>query len=271
MPGMQLQIIVLTGASRGIGVHIAQSLAKPGVRLVLAARSEAGLETTAAMVREQGAEAVVVPCDVSKPEDIARLVQVAGNVDILIHNAGIEQVCHAHEQDPDDAERQVRVNLIGPMRLTRAIVPGMLERGAGVVVMVSSMAGKSPTPFNAVYAATKHGLNGYASSLRLELLKTGVHVGTVCPGFVADTGMWANGGHTAPALFSEVSPKRVVKAVHAVIRGKPEVLVTPGPIRPMLALAQFFPRIDGFVLKNIGVLRTMRARAIAERDAGKSE
>jgi short-subunit dehydrogenase len=268
---MQNQTIVLTGASRGIGVHIARSLAKPGVRLVLAARSEAGLQTTADIVRELGAEAVVVPCDVSNPDDIARLAEVAGKVDILIHNAGIEQVCHAHEQDPDQAELQVRVNLIGPIRLTRAIVPGMIERGTGTVVMVSSMAGKSPTPFNAVYAATKFGLNGYASSLRIELLQTGVHVGTVCPGFVANTGMWADGGHKAPTLFSEVSPERVVKAVHAVIRGKPEVLVTPGPIRPMLALTQFFPRLDGFVLKNIGVLRTMRARAIAERDDARSE
>ncbi len=268
---MQIQTIVLTGASRGIGVNIARSLAKPGVRLILAARSEAGLQTTAEMVREQGAEAVVVPCDVSKPDDIARLAQVAGNVDILIHNAGIEQVCHAHEQDPDDAERQVRVNLIGPIRLTRAIVPGMIERGSGTVVMVSSMAGKSPTPFNAVYAATKFGLNGYAASLRIELLQTGVHVGTVCPGFIANTGMWADGGHKAPALFSEVSPERVVKAVHSVISRKLEVLVTPGPIRPMLAFAQFFPRMDGFLLKKIGVLRTMRARAIADRDAAKSE
>lgn len=267
---MTHKTIVLTGASRGLGVHIAKSLATPGVRLVLAARSQEGLETTASLVRERGAEAVVVPCDVSNPQDIARLVELAGPVDTLIHNAGIEQVCHAHEQDPDQAELQVRVNLIGPIRLTRAIVPGMVDRGAGTVVMVSSMAGKSPTPFNAVYAATKHGLNGYAASLRVELLGTGVHIGTVCPGFVADTGMWANGGHTAPALFSEVSPKRVVKAVNAVIRGKVEVLVTPGPIRPMLALAQFFPRIDGFVLKNIGVLRTMRERAIAERDASKS-
>lgn len=268
---MNVHTIVLTGASRGLGVQIAQSLAKPGVRLVLAARSEEGLIATAELVRAQGAQAIVVPCDVSNPADIARLADVAGSVDTLIHNAGIEQVCYAHEQDPDYAERQIQVNLTGPIRLTRAIVPGMVERGSGTVVMVSSMAGKSPTPFNAVYAATKFGLNGYAASLRIELLETGVHVGTVCPGFVSNTGMWADGGHKAPALFSEVSPERVVKAVHAVIGGKTEVLVTPGPMRPMLALTQFFPRLDGFVLKKIGVLSTMRARAIAERDGADSQ
>lgn len=259
-----MRTILITGASRGLGVQIADSLATADTHLVLVARSREGLEATAERVRAKGAQATVLPCDMSDPADIDRMADEAGEVDVLIHNAGIEQVCEAISQDPDFAAKQIAVNLTGPIRLTRRLAPAMVARGSGTIVMVSSMAGKSPTPYNAVYAATKHGLNGYTSSLRLELLETGVHVGAVCPGFVEGTGMWADGGHKAPALFSEVKPERVVAAVHKVMNGAAEVLITPGPIRPMLALAQFFPRLEGVVLKRIGVLGTMRDRAEAE-------
>ena len=130
-----------------------------------------------------------------------------------------------------------------------------------MIVNILLMLAKSATPYNSVYAASKHALNGFSASLAVELQGSGVHVGVVCPGFVAESGMWARTGIRAPAAMREVSPAKVVKAVFAVLGGAGEVLVTPMPIRPMLALRELFPSLDGPVLRRMGVLRTLAARA----------
>src|SRR5690606_4773710 len=92
-------------------------------------------------------------------------------------------------------------------------------------------------------------------------LGTGVHVGALCPSFVADAGMWADCGLEAPAAMREVAPAKVIAGVRKVLRGAPEVLITPGPIRPMLALGQLFPSLDARVMRWMGVLRVLKRRA----------
>lgn len=255
--------VVLTGASRGIGVGIAEALAAEGARIVLSARDAAGLEATAAKVRAAGGEAIVVPGDVTRPEDRAALLAAAGEIDVLVNNAGIEIPVSVLDHSEADIEAELAVNLRAPLALTRAVLPGMVARGRGAVVMVSSMSGKSPTPYNAIYTATKFGLNGFTASLRIELAGTGVHAGVVCPSFVADAGMWADSGVKAPALMREVPPARVVAGVRRVIDGAPEVLVTPGPVRPLLAIGQLFPSLDAIMLRWLGVLDALKARAAA--------
>lgn len=262
MPSSPLR--VLTGASRGLGRAIALDLARDGGHLLLTARDRAGLETTAAAVRAAGAEATVVVADLSTEAGRAAIVaaaEAAGPVDALVNNAGIEITVSVLDHTPDDIEREVAVNLVAPLLLTRAMLPGMVARGRGAVVMVSSMSGKSATPYNAVYAATKHGLVGFTSSLRIELDGTGVHAGVVCPSFVRGEGMWADTGLAAPAGLREVEPARVCAAVRAVLGGSAEVLVTPTPVRPLLALAQLFPALDARVLRWMGVLDVLEARA----------
>lgn len=261
---MSSKVVVVTGASRGLGVSIAEDLAQDGGVLVLAARDEAGLRATAAKVEARGARAVVVPCDVAVEADRARLVaesEALGPVSVLVNNAGVEVPMALIDQTEADIEKQVRVNLLGPIHLTRAFLPGMLANKHGQIVMISSMAGKSPTPYNTLYSATKYGLNGFTSSLRIELEGTGVRVGSVCPSFVSEAGMWSDGGLAAPAALREVPPSAVVRGVRRVLGGKGEVLVTPGPVRPMLALGQFFPSVDGPILKMMGVLKVLRVHA----------
>ncbi len=261
---MSSRVVVVTGASRGLGVTIAEDLARDGGVLVLAARDEAGLRATAAKVEACGARAVVVPCDVTVPADRARLVAEAealGPVHVLVNNAGVEIAIAVIDQTHDDIEAQVRVNLLGPIHLTRAFLPGMLANKRGQIVMISSMSGKSPTPYNALYTATKYGLNGFTASLRIELDGSGVSAGVVCPSFVSDAGMWSDSGVPAPAMMREVSPAAVARGVRKVLSGKAEVLVTPTPVRPMLALGQFFPTIDGPMLRLLGVLDALKARA----------
>ncbi|MEQ1507800.1 MAG: SDR family NAD(P)-dependent oxidoreductase [Myxococcota bacterium] len=262
IPDLTGKVVVLTGASRGIGTAIARRLATDGARLVLAARDEDGLRKVAAAV---GA-AKIVPCDVTVPADRERLIREAsevGPIDVLVNTAGIEIPVSVVDHRPEDVDRELAVNLLAPIHLTKAVLPSMIARGTGVIAMMSSMSGKSPTPYNAVYTASKHGLNGFTASLRLELLGTGVHAGVICPGFVADAGMWADTGVAAPAAMREVPIDRVVDGVVRVIRGAAEVLVTPTPMRPLLAIGQLFPTLDGPILTRLGVMRVLRERATA--------
>lgn len=256
---------LLTGASRGLGVYIACELAKEGVELVLAARDTARLDAVATECRQLGATVSVLGADVSRAADRARLVSEAGDLDILVNNAGIEIPKALTDLSEEEVRAQIDTNLVAPIELTRAVLRGMLARKSGVVVNVSSMAGKGATPFNTVYAATKHGLNGFTASLRAEIHGSGVHVGVVCPGFVSEAGMWAKTGMAAPAAMREVSPEQVVQGVMRVLRGAPEVLVTPGPMRPLLALRELLPGIEGRMLRAMGISRVLAARTQSNR------
>lgn len=252
---------LVTGASRGLGVYIARALAKEGLDLVLVARDGAKLDATAKECRALGVDVQVSSADVSRAEDRRRVLAEAGDLDVLVNNAGVEITRGLTDQSEAEVRAQIETNLVAPLELTRLALPGMLARGRGVVVNVSSMSGKAATPWNSVYAATKHGLVGLSTSLDIELHGTGVHVGVVCPGFVADAGMWADTGQAAPAAMREVSPERVGAAVLAVIRGRNEVLVTPSPMRPLLALRALIPSMEGPMLRAMGIAKVLAARA----------
>jgi short-subunit dehydrogenase len=255
---------LITGASRGLGAFLAMGLAKKGVNLVPPARDTTKLEQLAGECRRAGVRVRVIAADVAVPADRARLVREAeagGAIDMLVNNAGIEIAVGVADQSEHEVEAQIATNLIAPIELSRLFLPAMKVRKRGVIVNVSSMSGKSPTPYNAVYAATKFGLNGFTSSLRIEIEADGLHAGVVCPSFMAQTGMWSNTGLKAPALLREVPPEKFVDGVLAVIAGAPEVLVTSGPVRPLLALRELVPGIDAFVLRKTGVLQALEARA----------
>ena len=180
---------------------------------------------------------------------------------MLVNNAGLEITRAFVDQSEDDVAAQLETNLIAPIDLTRRVLPSLVARRRGAVVHVSSMSGKSPTPYNSIYAASKFGLNGFTSSIAIELEGTGVNAGVVCPSFVAEAGMWADTGLRAPAMLREVRPEAVADGVVAVIRGAEEVLVTPTPVRPLLALRELAPKLTGALLARMGVLDTLRARA----------
>ncbi|MFV8751963.1 SDR family NAD(P)-dependent oxidoreductase [Nannocystaceae bacterium ST9] len=259
--------ILVTGASRGLGALIARGLAGPGVELVVSARELASLAETVQACEALGATVTPLAADLIEASQRERLIAQAGELDVLINNAGVEHTLRLLDQSDAQVHAQLEINIAAPIDLTRRVLPGMLARKRGTIVNVSSMSGKSPTPYNSIYAASKHALNGFSSSLRIELLGSGVHVGVVCPSFVAEAGMWARTGLRAPAAMREVSPSKVVAGVFAVLGGAREVLITPGPVRPMLALRELFPGIDAPLLRSLGVLRTLAARA----DAGENE
>lgn len=226
---------ILTGASRGLGARFAEGLARKGVHLALAARSEQDLKETEDRVRRFGVRTISVATDVGKLNDLQTLVDRTtselGPIDLLINNAGVERYSHFHEVDLDVIERTLRVNVWAPEVLTRLVLPGMVERRSGHIVNIASVAGKTAVPYNAIYSSSKHALVGFSWSLREELKPYGIGVSVVCPGFVSETGMFAHwsGGEKPPALVKMVTPEMVTaRMVDAIEKNKAEVIVARG-------------------------------------------
>lgn len=261
---------ILTGASRGLGTYIAKALAARGANLTLAARSAEKLEETRRACESLGARVVCVPTDVTVREDLQRLVETAerelGPTDILVNNAGIETSATLSDHSFEQIDAEITTNLNAPIWLTRMVLPGMLARGKGAIVNMASIAGKGAAPYGTIYSATKHGLIGFSESLRLELDGSGVTVGVVCPGFVSDAGMWADGGGKAPISLKEVAPEKVAVAVLKAIEGAPELIVTSGPLRPLLALIAVAPSLQYPALKLMGVPKLLARQAARRRD-----
>lgn len=226
---------IVTGASRGLGRLLAIALAERGMNLVLAARNEEDLAETAEEVAARGARGVVVGCDVTRKDDLSRLVEEAvealGPPDLLVNNAGIETVADFREMSLDEIESVMVTNSVAPMWLTRLVVPHMVARKSGHIVNISSIAGKSALPYFAAYASSKHALVGFSWCMRQELKRFGIGVSVICPGFINGTGMadeWALGAKR-PALAPKVEPAKVVKAVlSAIDRDRGEVVVGSG-------------------------------------------
>ncbi len=177
-------VALVTGASSGIGAAAAARLARAGARLVLSGRDQASL---AALAASLGAQSIVA--DLAEPAAAADLAEraeaVHGRLDVLVSNAGVGWAGPFASMPTAELDRVLAVNLLAPARLARATLPGMLARGRGHLVLVSSIAGYVGVREEAVYAAAKAGLNTLAESLRLEVGRAGVGVSVVAPGVVA--------------------------------------------------------------------------------------
>ena len=257
---------VLTGGSRGIGPYIGRALAREGVQLALAARSADELDTVAQELAALGVRTLAIPTGVvdeaARRALVARAEAELGPIDILVNNAGILAETRFVQQAPEDIARIIDTNLMAPLLLTRQALPGMLERGRGHIVTIASMAGKKGVPYEIVYSATKAALVEWTNGLRIELEGTGVSASVICPGFVSEAGMFAVSGRRAPRLAGEVSPERVARAVvRALQRDLQEVLVTPTPIRPLLALNALSPGLGNALLQRMGVYDLLRELA----------
>jgi len=244
---------LVTGASGGLGHDIAVALAREGVDVAISGRNVSALDELARRLRGFGTAAEPVVADLADPVEAQGLIRRAedaiGPIGILVNNAGIEIASSFTLYSEDEVQRILVVDLLAPLRLIREVLPGMLERGAGHVVNICSLASKGALPYGVPYAAAKEGLAGATQSLRAEYAGTGVGFSVVIPGFVTGEGIFARheaDGIRAPALFGTTTPEKVGRAVvMAIRRDAPEVLVTPRPLRrfrPFLALAALAPR-----------------------------
>jgi NADP-dependent 3-hydroxy acid dehydrogenase YdfG len=255
--------VLLTGATGGLGRAIARALHERGAHLLLNGRKQDALE---ALCAELGAErAEPLAADLAVRASVEALPSRAGQVDILVHNAGLPGSGRLESYTPEEIDRVLDVNLRSGVVLTRALLPGMTERNRGHLVFMSSMAGKVPLVHASLYSATKFALRGFAGALRDDLHSTGVGVSVVFPGPIEDAGLQADSGVSTP------NPKRYARdvadaVVRAIERDKPEVTVADPIQRAGAVLAAVAPGPAAQLRRLIGLERIVEATAEAQRE-----
>ena len=272
-------VAIVTGASRGIGPYVARALAGEHTKLVLAARSARDLESLSAELRGQGVRAIACPTDVRNNADLEALARVArsefGCIDVLVNNAAIANLFPFHKLQVKDIERVIHVNLTSAMILARLVLPGMLERGRGHIVSISSIAAKAGPPYDEAYVASKAGLIGFTRSLRSEYRHYGVSASVICPGFVRGAGMSQNimdkTGIRLPRFVLGCSPESVARSVVRAVRHDiPEILLGIPPMKPLSVLLELSPRLGEWLLARSGLFAAFGQAAKANEDNGGS-
>jgi short-subunit dehydrogenase len=237
------RVVLITGASGGIGLATARALAGPDTQLFLAGRRPERLNAAAAAL-----QAVPLLADLSDAADVAHMVEAvqhkAGHLDVLVNCAGQLEVGPAEQLGVAVAEQLIRVNYLGAIRVVHACLPLLRMGEQPVIVNVSSFAGRVAPPFMAAYAASKFALNGYSHALRQELRPEGIHVGLVLPGPV-DTPMVHGrlGGvhYPVPPGVPTLSAVRVARAILAVITQRSPEVIVPWRLRAVGRLASAYP------------------------------
>jgi short-subunit dehydrogenase len=256
--------VLLTGASGGIGNAIARALHERGAVLLISGRRVDALDELKAAL---GDRVEVLQADLAKADDVSALPGRAGHVDVLVANAGLPGSGDLTSFDPEQIDRAIDVNLRAPMQLTRALLPGMIERGRGHLVYISSLSGKVPAAGSSVYGATKFGLRGFGSSLHDELHGTGVGASTVFPGFISDAGMFADSGVKLPPGVGTKPPEKVAEAViEAIEKNRTEIDVAPLAVRATGKLAGLAPGAVTSVNRRFGGRDVSGGLAEAQRE-----
>ena len=227
------QVAVITGAGRGIGAAIAQSLADLGASAVLCGRTMAALESTAKAIAEHGGKAEAISCDVTDLASVeaaaGRVANSFGHVDILVNNAGIAGFDKPlHQLPPQDWDRILNTNLRGVYYAIRAFAPAMIRARSGHIINISSLAGKNALPNGAAYAASKWGLNGLTYSVAEELRGHNIRVSVICPGST-NTELSPHEGKNPAKMLQ---PGDVAHAVVMLVTQSPQSFVSEILLRP---------------------------------------
>jgi hypothetical protein len=204
------KVSIITGASSGIGAALAQSLAREGSTVVLAARRSERLEAVAHAIRQEGGTALPLTADVTNrvhaESVVACTIKEFGRIDVLVNNAGRGHFASVEDTTDAVLETMFAVNVYSLWYMTRPVLRQMKLQGNGHIINVASIAGKIGFPFNSAYVAAKHACVGFTHALRAELMETGIHASVVCPaGVLTD---WASSTEGGPILsmFSASGP-----------------------------------------------------------------
>jgi 3-hydroxybutyrate dehydrogenase len=182
---MQTHTFLITGAASGIGAGIAAQLAEAGHHVIVSDLNREAAETVASQIRTNGGSAEAIALDVTSEASVdAALASVSRPVDVLVNNAGLQHVAPLEDFPMQKWDFLVEVMLVGVARLTRAVLPGMRERGFGRIINIGSIHALVASPFKSAYVAAKHGLVGFSKVIALETADTDITINTVCPSYV---------------------------------------------------------------------------------------
>jgi short-subunit dehydrogenase len=239
------KIAIVSGASSGIGAITARELACRGAQVVLAARRESELEAQVSAITGAGQQAVAIPTDITDAAQVMRLTEqtldMFGRVDVLVNNAGIAWSKPFDKLSIEQIAQIANVNLLGTLLMTRAVLPGMLERRCGSIITVASVAGHMPV--DTLYSATKFGLRGFSLALRRELAGKGVSVSVVSPGFVR-TAMSKNFRIPMPG------PEIVARTIADLILKPRREVIIPGYYHAIIAIEHLFPWLGDLAVRS---------------------
>jgi short-subunit dehydrogenase len=259
--------VLLTGASGGIGKAIARALCERGARVAITARRE---EVLHELCTELGGDLTPLPADLAQHDAPADLARQAGEVDVLVANAALPAAGNVDEFSPEEIDRALDVNLRAPIQLARLLMPGMKERGRGHLVFISSLSGKTASPGSALYSAAKFGLRGFAAGAREDLVGTGVGVTVVFPGFIRDSGMFADSGVKLRKGVGTSTPEDVAAAViKGIEQEKGEIDVAPLGMRLSVKLAELAPGAAARIQRRLGAVELGQQLGEAHRRSGK--
>ncbi|HEV7943295.1 MAG TPA: SDR family NAD(P)-dependent oxidoreductase [Solirubrobacteraceae bacterium] len=255
--------VLLTGASGGLGQAIARTLAAKGAKLTLTGRRVDVLEPLASEL--SGARVIAV--DLSDPQEVDRLLEQAGDVQILIANAALPGSGLLDSFTEDQIDKALDVNLRAPIVMAHALAPKMAARKEGHLLFMSSLSGKAATAGSSIYNATKFGMRGFAGALRAELRPQGVGVSTVFPGFIREAGMFAESGAKLPPGVGTRTPQDVADAVvSAIERNRGEVDVAPLTLRLGSTFSGVAPEIAATFTRKMGGDKITASLAAGQRE-----
>ena len=241
MADLKGKTAVVTGASEGIGAAVARELARASVKVGLLARTEEKLEAVAESVQHAGGGAIVLPADVTRRDEVDRAMErflsEFGPPDIVVANAGVGVFVSARKQNAQTVLNMMDVNYKGTVHVVEAVLPSMIERRAGHVVVTSSLASTRALPGFGAYSASKAAVERYIEGLRLELGPVGIHFTLVRPGFVR-TAMTARNRFYMPLLMG---PEEVAAQVLRAIRKKQTRAAFPWPMALATEFASLLP------------------------------
>lgn len=257
----QDKIVWITGASSGIGEALAYAFHEEGARLILSARREDRLTEVKKKCHESD---FVLPLDLANLEDLPekaeRAWQKFGRIDIMVHNGGISQRGLAVNTKIEVDQELMQTNYFGPVVLTKALLPKMLERKEGHLVVVSSVVGKFGTPMRSGYAASKHALQGFFDSLRAEVGRLGIDITLICPGFIHTNisihALTADGtpqGTMDKTTLRGIAPERCARQILRAVARKKEEAYVGGVEKYMVYIKRFFPRLCSFLMARVRV------------------
>ena len=255
------KVVWITGASSGIGEALARRFADAGSQLILSSRREEELRRVAALC-SAAKSVTILPLDLSKPESmpdsVSRALGATGYIDVMVHNAGVAQRAFAADTDYSVDELLMRTNYLGPLALTKAILPSMRARKQGQFIVVTSVLGKFGLPGRSGYCGSKHALHGFFETLRAELWRDGIRVTLVLPGWVrtnvsinALTGSGKANGKMEAGTASGFSPDDcATRIISAAAAGKAEVAVVRATERAALYISRYAPRLFRRIIRD---------------------